>query len=544
MRHQTSAPVPRSGQAHSFGTGLGTRRPGLSLPSVWAVPPIAVLGSPPGRDLGSSGTSLGPPAAAPASPPRLERGPDSGYNLDRRRGRSAQATGVAGGIWRWPAGSFEGRPGRRRPRRARQSSQGDGPVRSPCSPPGADSRSASALVPGLPDSAPGTAPAGPRHGRARDGSPRRSTSPTASIATAATTSRPRSTRTSSRRPRPAPTPTTPASAWPTPGSSSAVTRRPGRPSKPSSRRPRPDHPNVADGHVPRRRDGLPARRPRRRRSGARAVRRRQPRPPPRGDRLVAPRRRLPPARRPPGARQAYEKVLSKPGGQLADRARLGLGPGPRRRRGRPTRRSRSSASWPRRAAPSGRTGPASRSAGSSWRRAGSTRRSRPSRRSRRRRRRARSSPEAKLRRAEALGRLDRRDEAEALLRPLVGSPSPDHRRAGGRRPGRLAARPGQGGRGARRASTTPRPGSPRRRPALAPVPRRRGRAGDGQGSTTPGPGSSRSPRPAPTTRSPTTPCSAPPGSPWRPATSPAAKALAAVAPDEVPADATGWPTPT
>ena len=125
----------------------------------------------------------------------------------------------------------------------------------------------------------------------------------------------------------------------------------------------------------------------------------------------------------PRAREAYEKVLSKPGGRLATRARLGLG---------------------QTLAAQGETDGAvktledlARSGGPEWADRARYEIGRVEASAGRFDRAAsafealeKGSPkgpfaaEARLRRAEALGKLDRRDEAEAILRPLVDGSNP------------------------------------------------------------------------------------------------------------------------
>lgn len=126
----------------------------------------------------------------------------------------------------------------------------------------------------------------------------------------------------------------------------------------------------------------------------------------------------------PRARQAYEKVLSKPGGRLANRARLGLGQ---------TLAAQGDADaavkaleelvagggpeWADRARYE--IGRVELAAGRFDRAASAFEALEGA---------APKSPlatEAKLRRAEALGKLDRREEAEAILRPLVEGSNPN-----------------------------------------------------------------------------------------------------------------------
>jgi TolA-binding protein len=125
----------------------------------------------------------------------------------------------------------------------------------------------------------------------------------------------------------------------------------------------------------------------------------------------------------PRSRQAYQKVISTPGARLADRARLGLGSvlfaqgeadasvkvfSELAEKGGPEWSDRARFELGRVEAASGRFDKAV--AAFEALEAATPKSS--------------LVPEARLRRAEALGRIDRRDEAEALLRPLVGAPSP------------------------------------------------------------------------------------------------------------------------
>ena len=125
----------------------------------------------------------------------------------------------------------------------------------------------------------------------------------------------------------------------------------------------------------------------------------------------------------PRARKAYETVLGKPGGRLANRARLGLGQtlaaqgetdsavktlDELAKTGGPEWSDRARYESGRIELAAGRFDRAA-SAFEALEKASP---------------RGPLAAEAKLRRAEALVRLDRRDEAEALLRPLVAGPNP------------------------------------------------------------------------------------------------------------------------
>ena len=126
----------------------------------------------------------------------------------------------------------------------------------------------------------------------------------------------------------------------------------------------------------------------------------------------------------PAARSAYERSLADhPRGRLADRARYGLARtlAAAGDRDRAVRLFRELARQ--RRTRNGLTAPGSRSARSSWRRAG---RARPSRRWPTLERAVPESAlkgEARLRRARALDRLGRSDEAGRLLRELAADPA-------------------------------------------------------------------------------------------------------------------------